>query len=293
MAIKDEQGFSLEVDFDVKSIPSVDPFGVGDGVWLAVSFGGGTNSTAMLCGFRDKNIRPDFISFADTGAEMPHTYEHVAAMQAQVKAWWGIELLTVRKTYQGQFEGLEGQCRRHKQMPSLAYGRRSCSMKYKHEPQERALAKAMRDAGVTKVIRAIGFDANEAHRVKEQHMLPRKLGKGQFWKAWYPLIEWGWRRENCVAAIKRHGLPQAGKSACYFCPAMKKREVYELRDKYPELLSRALEIEDAAQFTNTTKRGLGGQNNLWRNWLALDAAQQKLWDNIEPTHVPCGCYDGG
>jgi hypothetical protein len=54
-----------------------------------------------------------------------------------------------------------------------------------------------------------------------------------------------------------------------------------------------LEIEDAAQLTNTTKRGLGGQNNLWRNWLALDAAQQKLWDDIEPTHIPCGCYDGG
>lgn len=74
---------------------------------------------------------------------------------------------------------------------------------------------------------------------------------------------------------------------------MKKREVYHLRDEYPELLARALEIEDAAQTTNTTKRGLGGQNNLWRNWLAMDAAQQKLWDDIEPTHIPCGCYDGG
>lgn len=273
--------------------PTIGLAPISDGAWLGVSFGGGVNSTAMLCGFRDRNIRPDFISFADTGAEMPHTYEHVAAMHTQVKAWWGIELLTVRQTYQGGFEGLEGQCRRHKQMPSLAYGRRSCSMKYKHEPQERALGKAMRTAGVVEVRRAIGFDANEAHRVKEAHMLPRKLGKGQRWQAWYPLMEWGWRREDCVAAIKRHGLPQAGKSACYFCPAMKKREVYELRDKYPELLARALEIEDAAQLTNRTKRGLGGQNNLWRNWLTMDAAQQKLFDDIEPSHVPCGCYDGG
>lgn len=269
------------------------PVVVGSGSWLAVSFGGGTNSTAMLCGFRERGIRPDFIAFADTGAEMPHTYEHVAMMGPVVQSWWGVELLTVRKLYQGRFEGLEGQCRRHNQMPSLAYGRRSCSMKYKHEPQERALAKAMREAGKATVRRAIGYDADEAHRVKEEHLLPRKLAKGQTWQAWYPLIEWGWRREECIAAIARHGLPQPGKSACYFCPAMKKREVYRLRDEHPELLARALEIEDAAQLTNRTPRGLGGQNNKWRDWLALDAAQQKLWDDIEPTHIPCGCYDGG
>lgn len=260
---------------------------------LAVSYGGGTNSTAMLCGFRERNIRPDFIAFADTGAEMPHTYEHVAVMATQVKVWWGVDLHTVKKTYRGAFEGLEGQCNRHQQMPSLAYGRRSCSMKYKHEPQERALAKFMRTQNATNVRRAIGFDASEAHRVKEQHLLPRKLKSGMTWLAWYPLIEWGWSREDCVSAIRRHGLPQPGKSSCFFCPAMKKREVYALRDQYPDLLQRALKIEDAAQLTNTTKRGLGGQNNLWRNWLTMDAAQQKLWDDIEPHHVPCGCYDGG
>ena len=44
---------------------------------LAVSFGGGTNSTAMLCGFRERGIKPDLIIFADTGAEMPHTYEQI------------------------------------------------------------------------------------------------------------------------------------------------------------------------------------------------------------------------
>lgn len=31
---------------------------------LAVAFGGGTNSTAMLCGFRERGIKPDLILFA-------------------------------------------------------------------------------------------------------------------------------------------------------------------------------------------------------------------------------------
>lgn len=247
----------------------------------------------MLCGFRERDIRPDFISFADTGAEMPHTYEHVSIMQEVVKQWWGLDLLIVRKLYKGRFEGLEGQCLRHKQMPSLAYGRRSCSMKYKHEPQDRALVKAMRESGVVHARRAIGYDANESHRIKKEHLGERKLAKGLTWEAWYPLVEWGWRREECYAAICRHNLPQPGKSACFFCPAMKKREVFDLREKHPDLLQRALAIEDLAQETNRTPRGLGGQNNKWRDWLAQDEAQGKLWDWIEPTHIPCGCYDGG
>jgi len=241
---------------------------------------------------RERGIRPDFIAFADTGAEYPHTYEHVAMMRAQVQIWWGIDLLTVRKTYQGRFEGLEGQCNRHKTMPSISYGRGSCSVKYKHEPQTRALKAAMKAAGITHATKAIGFDAGEGHRVREEHLVVQALNKTLTVQNWYPLVEWGWTRAECVEAIKRHGLPQPGKSSCFFCGAMKKREVYALRDQYPELLARALRIEDDAQTTNRTNRGLGGERNLWRDWLNQDAAQAKLWDDVEPVHVPCGCYDG-
>ena len=39
-----------------------------------VSFGGGTNSAAMLVGLHQHGIPVDLILFADTGAEQPHTY---------------------------------------------------------------------------------------------------------------------------------------------------------------------------------------------------------------------------
>lgn len=262
------------------------------GTFLAVSFGGGTNSTALLCGFREREMRPDLITFADTGAEQPHTYEHLEYMRGKTKEWWGLDITVCRKLFAGNFEGLEGQCNRHKQMPSLAYGRRSCSMKYKHQPQDRILKQTMRQAGASIAIKAIGFDAGESHRVKAEHLDLQSLTKTLKVQNRYFLVEWGWRREECVSAIRRHGLPQPGKSSCFFCPAMKKREVFALREEHPELLARALRIEDEAQTTTKTRRGLGGEGNLWREWLDQDERQAKLFDWIEPYHSPCGCYDG-
>lgn len=284
---------------------------------LAVSYGGGTNSTAMLCGFLDRGIKPDLILFADTGAEMPHTYTHVEFMRGKVKEWWGMDIEIVRKTYQGGFEGLEGQCMRRGELPSLAYGRRACSIKYKGEPQDKRLEKELKTRGikwskpptndelaadgmdkwswcekngiVPPVVKALGFDAAESHRVGKRSSRP------DLFTSWYPLVEWNWRRQECVAAICRHGLPQPGKSSCYFCPAMKKREVVKLRETNPELFAKAIAIEDAAQKTIRTPRGLGGDKNLWRDWIKAYDAQGRFdgFDFIEPAHVPCGCYDGG
>ena len=44
---------------------------------VVVCYGGGVDSTAMLIAMRDQGIRPDLITFADTGAEKPETYEQV------------------------------------------------------------------------------------------------------------------------------------------------------------------------------------------------------------------------
>jgi len=41
----------------------------------------------------------------------------------------------------------------------------------------------------------------------------------------YPLIEWGWYREDCVKAIQSEGMMLPGKSSCFLCPAMKKPEI--------------------------------------------------------------------
>lgn len=260
--------------------------GVG-GVPLVVAYGGGVNSTAMLCGFRECDVKPDMILFADTGGETPETYEHVAMIGGVVREWWGMELETVRKLYQGRFEGLEGNCLRKTMLPSLAYGKKGCSQKYKIEPQQRRLKQLIKARGAAYCVKAIGYDAGEGHRVKRGS----PDGLESFW---YPLVEWQWRRRECVEAILRHGLPEPPKSACFFCPANKRGEILRLRETHPELYERALAIERNA-VTTDLGRGLAGSSGKWEDIVNADDDQMKLikWvEQHDPQPIPCGCYDG-
>ena len=134
-----------------------------------------------------------------------------------------------------------------------------------------------------KIVRAIGFEAGEerrtyAHVVKaigldvgEEHRLTwtqSAQGKGKrlsreqwldqnFFVYWYPLMEWGFNREKCKEIIVQAGLPVPIKSACFFCPASKKREIARLQEHHPELLERALQIERNAQAKLKSVKGLG------------------------------------
>jgi hypothetical protein len=258
---------------------------------LAVAFGGGTNSTAMLCGFRERGIKPDLITFADTGGESPHTYEHVLEMDLQCRVWWGIGIETVRQLFEGEFEGLESECIRGKKLPSLAYGSKACSMKYKIQPQTVALKQWMDAMDAREVTRAIGYDAGESHRAVD--ITGEDLKSGRTAHNWFPLIEWNWRRVDCIAAIKRHGLTQPGKSSCFFCPAMKRGEILRLKDEQPELFARAVAMESNA--ITTRNMGLTGRSLRWADIGAQDDRQARLWDFLDEkdeSETPCGCYDG-
>lgn len=256
-----------------------------------VSFGGGTNSTAMLCGFRERGTVPDLIIFADTGGELPGTYAHLMEMDTQCRVWWGIGITIVKATYLGEFESLEDSCVRKRILPSLAYGSKACSMKHKVAPQQKEIVRHARVRGVSIVENFIGYDAGEAHRriSKTEDELAKGIGTRYF----YPLVEWNWRRSDCVEAIKRHGLTQPGKSSCFFCPAMKRGEILRLKDEHPDLFKRALAIESNA--ATTKNMGLTGRALRWADIGAQDDAQGRLWDFLDEkdeTDTPCGCYDG-
>ena len=59
-----------------------------------VSFGGGTNSAALLIGLYKHKIPIDLITFADTGAEHPHTYQFIEIIN-QWLAEHGMPQITV------------------------------------------------------------------------------------------------------------------------------------------------------------------------------------------------------
>jgi len=218
---------------------------------LAVAYGGGTNSTAMLAGMLERGLRPDLILFANTGCEKPHTYEHVGIVNDWCARVGFPAIVTTVKG--GRVETLEENCHRMNMLPSIAYGFKGCSHKFKREPQDRDVnrwppAQLAWEAGL-KVQKFIGYDADEERRAK--------IKNDAKYNYHYPLIEWGWGREECVAAIQRAGLPQPGKSACFFCPSSTRQEIDDLKREYPLLFQRALAMERNAEPNLDTVAGLG------------------------------------
>lgn len=233
-----------------------------------VSYGGGTNSTAMLIGLHERNEPVDLILFADTGGEKPHTYQHVLDVSEWLSHRGMPTIETVSNTSR-KTPTLEADCLHYKRLPGIAYGFKSCSVEWKVKPIQARLK------GLEHTM-LVGIDADEAHRAKNNYGYR------------YPLLEWDWGREECVEAIKRAGLAQPGKSACFFCPSSKKKEVFELRRMYPALADRAVAMENNAELTGI--KGLG-RYFAWKDLYAADDAQGKLFPESN-TEIDCMCYDG-
>jgi hypothetical protein len=103
-----------------------------------VAYGAGVNSTAMLVEFARRRIRPDLILFADTGGEKPETYAYLSVIRPFLATFGFPDVITVRyQPVRAAYDTLEDQCLYTGTLPSLAYGGRSCSMKYKRDPQDR------------------------------------------------------------------------------------------------------------------------------------------------------------
>lgn len=88
-----------------------------------VSFGGGTNSAALLIGLYKNKIPVDLITFADTGAEHPHTYQFIRVMDRWLSAHGMPQITVVQKVDRdGNRLTLETECLRSHTLPSIAYG---------------------------------------------------------------------------------------------------------------------------------------------------------------------------
>jgi hypothetical protein len=239
-----------------------------------VSFGGGVNSTAMIIGLYEKNEYPDYIIFADTRGEKPKTYEHIEIMQSWLKSKDMPEITIVKES-----NGLEDDCLSRDTLPGKAFGFGSCSERFKVRPQRRWVKKQ----GIENAIWLVGIHAGEVKRAQ------RSLNQRD--DVEFPLIAWGWGQEECLAAIQRAGLPVPVKSACFFCPAMKKSEIIQLSRDEPELFKRAVDMEEGAISSGelTTVKGLG-RTFSWKALVESDESQMRLFTDDQ--HQICDeCVD--
>ena len=187
---------------------------------------------------------------------------------------------------------LEEECLKSGTLPSIAYGFKRCSLKHKIGPQEKFCnnyppCRKVWNSG-KKVVKFIGYDAGEHYR--SDKVLLRDLADPKYSK-WYPLMEWGWDRKACVRAIEAAGLPQPGKSSCFFCPSMRAEEIIDLRERYPDLFRRALALEDInpnpiggelTDFFQTVER---------KNWLDFDGVTFSEEDSVLTLSTCCRKYD--
>jgi hypothetical protein len=248
-----------------------------------VAYGAGTNSTAMIIECFNRGIKIDHIVFADTGGEKPHTYQYL-----KIFSKWCVdnglpEIVTVRKA--GNNETLEENCIRLNMLPSIAYGYKKCSLKYKVQPQDKYFnnlpeAKKIWKSG-EKITKFLGYDSSEKNRVEKS-----KLIDSPKYKYEYPLFEWGISRKGCIEIIKNSGLCLPGKSACFFCPMSRPTEIRQLKHNYPDLMDRALNMEKNANLTKIKGLGIGVA---WRDIINNDDMFEDDYELVP--EMICECYD--
>ncbi|WP_208457077.1 hypothetical protein [Burkholderia vietnamiensis] len=214
----------------------------------------------MLVVLHAAGLRPDVITFADTGGEKPETLAHIDRINAVLIRWGWPTIDVCRKVPLAStgYTDLYGNCLANETLPSLAFGMKSCSIKWKQSPQDQFLKGAKSgpnarpphplwlstQAAGTRIVKLIGYDCGSADLRRSKGLKP----SDDDFDYVYPLQIVRWTRRECVRGItKALGADMVPvKSACFFCPASKPWELYWLAANHPELFERALLLERTA-----------------------------------------------
>ncbi len=183
-----------------------------------LSHGMGVNSTALMLLLLDEGRKFESV-FVDTGCEYPETYEYLEYLKNQ-----GYEI-TVIKANEDGFSNLYDYLYHYRIIPSRT--QRLCTSKFKVKPFYNYVKKPC--------IVYISYDFNERKR--------RYIQPQDGIQHLSPLIERHITRQMCKEIIKEHGLKVPPKSGCWLCPFHNISTWKKLRDRYPHLFLKAVELE--------------------------------------------------
>lgn len=292
---------------------------------IIVSYGGGTNSTAMLIAMVLKGIKPDLILFADTGGELPETYQWVNTFSDWLEAQGFPSVTKVQREktepkrarksilvkwkinpknyehfllslYLGiiangnqyiEYSSLYEKCITLKTLPSRTFNRGECSITWKIEPQNQYVNAFYDDIiGKTKIRKFIGYHYKEVSRLLNSKNNPYD---DDVYRYEYPLIDWGLDQDNCISLIQSINLGVPPKSSCFFCPNRKRTEVLKLKTEHPDLYNAACFLEENFNAQENKMVGLG-RNWKWSDMDQLSSLEQMIIDNKQASSK-CACVD--
>lgn len=218
----------------------------------AFSSGGGTQSIAALVLSAQGRIDYPLHIFSNVGddSEDPKTLRYVREVAIPYAEAHGIEFREVRRvmrdgTERTLLEDITNDNRTINipiRMENGAPGNRNCTHTYKLA----VIGKELKRLGTTADNPAtvgIGFTVDEIDRLNTARRgIPQE-------RAVYPLVSVGdetglhLRRLDCERIIRDAGLPQPGKSACWFCPMKKPSQWADQRRNDPVMFARAVDLE--------------------------------------------------
>ena len=201
-----------------------------------LSFGGGVQSTAMLLFIKDGLLpKPDIIIHADTGAEMPETVEHI---EKWVIPFCKNDLnipFQIVKSHRGS---IYDDYFKVGAIPIM--GMRSCTDNFKIAPQRKAIRRIVGNKRGKLLAECwLGITTDEEKR--------RTKSNVKWCAISYPLLDnFRVSRQDCLDRLNQEGL-EVNKSGCFHCPYAGTTFYNDLKINYPDLFSKALDLEKRAE----------------------------------------------
>lgn len=202
--------------------------------YIAVSFSGGKDSTAMLLHMIELGEQIDEVITADTGLEFPQMYDHINKV-FQVLDAKGIKHTTLRSEISFEEYLLRRPVESKKWGTHTGYGWASMKSRWctKHLKTE-LIDRYFRDLRKShRVVQCIGLASDETKRLDRPN--------NQRSNHRHPLVEWGWTEKDCLSYCYEQGYDWDGlyekftRVSCWCCPLQSIPDLRSLYNNFPDL----------------------------------------------------------